>query len=140
MLKLIDETQLGYFEHDPVRPHIDHYFRITENRKAFALWYNDEKPAAIICCAFCEDVPADEDELDLAGTVAVFYTVWSYERGAGAEIVFDAVDWIKANKPEIDRFVTLSPPTEMARKFHLRNGAEELRINPNTVNFEYKNV
>lgn len=140
MLTLIDETQLSYFQHDPVRPHIDANFRITENRKAFALWYNDEAPAAIICSAFCEDVPATEEELDIPGNVAVFYTVWSYERGAGAEVVFDAVEWIKQNMPDVDRFVTLSPPTEMAERFHLKNGAIKLRVNEETVNFEYEDV
>jgi hypothetical protein len=27
--------------------------------------------------------------------------------------------------------------TDMARKFHTKNGAKELRVNKNTVNFEY---
>ena len=39
--------------------------------------------------------------------------------------------------PHIKRFVTLSPKTEMAKKFHLRNGATELQENETTVNFEY---
>jgi hypothetical protein len=34
--------------------------------------------------------------------------------------------------------VTLSPKTEMARKFHLKNGAEVFRENPDTVNYLYK--
>ena len=33
--------------------------------------------------------------------------------------------------------ITLSPLTEMARTFHLRNGAEEIRVNEETQNFEY---
>jgi hypothetical protein len=32
----------------------------------------------------------------------------------------------------------LSPKTEMARKFHLKNGARELRENINTINYIYK--
>jgi hypothetical protein len=67
----------------------------------------------------------------------MFYTVWSYDKGAGREVVFAVTDWIKQNMPEVDRFVTLSPPTEMARKFHTRNGAVELQHNGETVNFEY---
>ena len=38
----------------------------------------------------------------------------------------------KQNMPNVDRFVTLSPPTEMARKFHTRNGAFELQHNGET--------
>jgi hypothetical protein len=34
--------------------------------------------------------------------------------------------------------VTLSPKTEMARRFHLKNGASELRENSNTINYIYK--
>ena len=34
--------------------------------------------------------------------------------------------------------VTLSPLTEMARNFHLNNGAEEIQVNDETQNFEYK--
>ena len=34
-----------------------------------------------------------EEELTEAGDVAVFYTVWSYEKGAGTEIVFEMVDY-----------------------------------------------
>jgi hypothetical protein len=38
----------------------------------------------------------------------------------------------------LNRLVTLSPLTEMARNFHLRNGAHELQVNDKTQNFEYK--
>ena len=34
--------------------------------------------------------------------------------------------------------VTLSPLTDMARKFHLRTGAVEIQVNEDTQNFEYK--
>ena len=56
------------------------------------------------------------------------------------EVVFDAVEWIKENMPDVDRFVTLSPPTEMAERFHIKNGAIKLRVNEETVNFEYEDV
>ena len=75
-----------------------------------------------------------------ATRIAVFYTVWSYEKGAGREIVFKTVDWIKENKPHILRFVTLSPKTKMAERFHLRNGAVLLAENKESNNFEYRNV
>ena len=75
----------------------------------------------------------------MIGDVAVFYTVWSYEKGAGTEIVFEMVDYIKENMPNVNRFVTLSPLTQMARNFHIKNGAVEYRMNETTVNFEYEN-
>jgi hypothetical protein len=34
--------------------------------------------------------------------------------------------------------VTLSPKTEMARKFHTSNGAKTLKENDETVNYEYE--
>ena len=37
----------------------------------------------------------------------------------------------------IKRFVTLSPLTEMAEKFHLRNGAELIYKGKTCQNFEY---
>ena len=38
----------------------------------------------------------------------------------------------------LNRLITLSPLTEMARNFHLNNGAIELQVNQKTQNFEYK--
>ncbi len=38
----------------------------------------------------------------------------------------------------LNRLVTLSPLTDMARKFHLKNGAKEISINEETQNFEYE--
>jgi len=47
---------------------------------------------------------------------------------------------IKQTFPTITRFVTLSPKTEMARRFHLKNGAVVFRENEETVNYEYISV
>ena len=38
---------------------------------------------------------------------------------------------------EIQRFVTLSPKTDMAHRFHIGNGAGILRENASTINYEY---
>lgn len=131
----------GLFKDDPVRPHIPHSFRISQNRKSFVLVDDDDvTPRAVICTAFTDDVARTEQDLTTAGNTAMFYTVWSYDKGAGRDIVFAVTDWIKRNMPEVGRFVTLSPPTEMARRFHLSNGAVELQHNGDTVNFEYKGV
>ena len=37
----------------------------------------------------------------------------------------------------INRLVTLSPLTEMAERFHIKNGAKKLQVNETTQNFEY---
>ena len=37
----------------------------------------------------------------------------------------------------LNRLVTLSPLTDMARNFHIKNGAKELQVNETTQNFEY---
>ena len=72
-----------------------------------------------------------------SGNTAIFYTVWSTRKGAGREIIFNIVDYLKEHKPNVKRYVTLSPKTEMAKKFHLRNGAEMIAENETTYNFEY---
>jgi len=40
----------------------------------------------------------------------------------------------------LNRLITLSPLTDMARNFHLRNGAIEIQVNESTQNFEYKKL
>ena len=100
----------------------------------------------MICVAYTNKVPLTEHELDYYsqvacqggehGDIAVFYTVWSYARGAGRRMVLAAAQDIKQNRP-VDRFVTLSPLTEMAEKFHIRNGARLLERGEECQNFEY---
>jgi hypothetical protein len=70
-------------------------------------------------------------------SVAVFYTIWSYSAGAGRQLIQQAQGAIKQTNPEVNTWVTLSPKTEMARKFHHRNGAQTLRENQDTVNYIY---
>ena len=71
------------------------------------------------------------------GKIAIAYTVWSKKKGGGKLIVKEVYKMIKKSN-HLNRLVTLSPLTEMARKFHLRNGAVELQVNEETQNFEYK--
>jgi hypothetical protein len=87
------------------------------------------------------EIPADEQDLIGMGkdkNVAVFYTIWSYSPGAGAALLRQAAAWLLNDYPTIKSIVTLSPPTEMARKFHLKNGAEIFRENEDSINYEYK--
>ena len=69
--------------------------------------------------------------------IAIAYTVWSKKKGGGKLIVKEVFKKIKKSN-HLNRLITLSPLTEMARNFHLRNGAKELQVNEKTQNFEYK--
>ena len=125
---------------DPVRPELTLGFRITHGRKIFGLKY-DNQIEAIICVAFCPEVPYTVREMDYMsrvkdGTIAIAYTVWSRKRGAGKEMVTKLKDWII--KYKCTRLLTLSPLTPMATHFHIRNGAKQVHINEVTQNFEYK--
>ena len=143
MLSIITNIQdplLEYIKDDPVRPAITKEFRVAKNRFVSALV--DTTPTAMVCVNLLDRVPIDVNELGESDspTTAVFYTIWSYSPGAGAKLLRETVANIRQNHPGINRFVTLSPKTEMARKFHLKNGAEVLQDNPDSVNYEYKNI
>ena len=130
------QTQLC-IKDDPVRPHISAEWRCRPGRMVYAL--DGGAPwRAVICCAVMDEVPTCEADMKWPGVdVAVFYTVWSYDRGAGREIVREAQREIHRKNPYIKRFVTLSPLTEMAEQFHLRNGAVLLDRHSTCQNFEY---
>ena len=139
---------------DPVRPHLDADFRTSSHREVYALYedkyaeqhFPDNDIKAVICVAYTNEVPKDEHELDLysqqacqdgqRGNIAVFYTVWSYSKGAGREIVNTVAKQLHDEK-RAERFITLSPLTDMAERFHLRNGAELLEKHNSCQNFEY---
>ena len=129
---------------DPVRPELTLGFRLLHGRKIFGLKYNDEIEA-IVCVAFCPEVPYTVREMDYMsqaanqdgqrGQICVAYTVWSRKRGAGKEIIKKLAEW--ADKQNFERLVTLSLLTPMATHFHIRNGAKQIHINEETQNFEY---
>lgn len=126
---------------DPVRPDIPLDFRVGEHTEIFVLLDEiTQEPEAAVCVAYRDSIPADVYELARdpeAARTAVFYTIWSYRPGAGRRLITAARKFITTARPEIQEFVTLSPPTEMARVFHLRNGASVHRINIDTVNYLY---
>ena len=109
------------------------YYSVSEDR------YRDSIDA-VLCVAHLNEIPIDEDELLSFGhgNISVFYSVWSNKRGCGRQIVFDVWDLLKGQHSNTQRYVTMSPKTEMAMKFHLDNGAILLQENPLTYNFEYK--
>ncbi len=123
---------------DPVRPHLAADWRMRSGREVYALKENDEI-VAVICVAYMDEVPKCEQDMKWPGIdIAVFYTVWSYKKGAGRKIVLEVAKHIKKKHTNIKRFVTLSPLTEMAERFHLRNGATLLAKHQYAQNFEYK--
>lgn len=129
-----------YLKDDPVRPHIPAEQRFGSNRAVLALT-EDNQVSAVVCARLCSTVPSNEQELLNDQTdnpdTAVFYTIWSYKPGAGQKLIREGLEQIKQQLPNIKRFVTLSPPTEMARRFHLKNGAQIFRVNTESVNYEY---
>lgn len=132
------EQVYALIQDDPVRPHIAADWRMRSGREVYALKDNDEI-TAVICVAYMDEVPTCEQDMKWPGIdVAVFYTVWSYKKGAGRKIVLDTAQHIKKVHTNIKRFVTLSPLTEMAERFHLRNGATLLAKHKYAQNFEYK--
>ena len=125
---------------DPVRPEIPLSDRVNSNSRIYMLKDGDET-LAVTCVKFLETIPAAVDELVVligGATTAVFYTIWSYTAGSGRELIEEAQKSIESEFPEIQTYVTLSPKTEMARRFHLKNGARELRENVDTINYIYK--
>ena len=136
---------------DPVRPELDNIFRTSYGRKIFGVKYKKEI-YAVMCFAFTNQIPKSVKELDLmskdaflqsanrdqnVGKIAIAYTVWSNKKGGGKLIVKKVFKMIKKSN-YLNRLVTLSPLTKMARNFHLNNGAEEVQVNEETQNFEYK--
>ena len=139
---------LNFIKDDPVRPHLPTFWRVDPNREVYVLEDDETNEVqAVICVAYCNEVPTDEGELEKfstpttpdepIGNIAVFYTVWSYKPGAGRKLVLGTAQLIR-DTMQVIRFVTLSPQTEMARQFHLRNGAVVLQVNTTSVNYEYK--
>jgi hypothetical protein len=140
-IREITDPLLDYIKDDPVRPEIPVEFRVSGNRLVSALV--EDGPQAMVCVSLHDFVPASVEDLEMdsdAPTTAIFYTIWSYAPGAGAELLRETVTKLRETYPGLCRFVTLSPKTEMARRFHLKNGAEIFRENPFTVNYEYKNI
>ena len=140
IFKTLTDQLMAWLKDDPVRPDVPVAMRIGKNADIFAL-QGEDRPSAITCVSYQDFVPRSESQLFVpteTPTVAVFYTIWSYRKGAGRELILGALERIKATRPEITTFVTLSPKTDMAKQFHLRNGATVYRVNENTVNYQYE--
>lgn len=139
-IKDLSNKLLEFIKDDPVRPELSKDFRVSEGRMVAALADKEDDPEAMVCVSFHDFVPAGVDDLKNVAqvpTTAVFYTIWSYKAGKGRDLLVQAVKGIQEQYPSVTRFVTLSPKTEMARRFHLKNGAIVFRENIETINYEY---
>ena len=136
---------------DPVRPELDNVFRRSYGRKIYGVKYKGEIHA-VMCFAYTNKIPKNVEELDKlshdaflqsaqrdqnVGKIAIAYTVWSKKKGGGKLIVKGVFNKIKKSN-HLNRLVTLSPLTDMAYKFHIKNGAKLISVNETTQNFEYK--
>ena len=136
---------------DPVRPELSLEFRQAYGRKIYGIKDEQGDTAAIMCFAFTNAIPTSVEEMDtmskdaamqavhragVQGSVAIAYTVWAKKKGGGKHMVNEVYKMIKESS-HLNRLVTLSPLTDMARKFHLKNGAKEIQVNLTTQNFEY---
>ena len=158
MLRQLTSAEVEqYIADDPVRPHLSAEFRTTNGRQVWGLFEDRygmmltyDKPRAVICVAYTNEAPTCEYELEwysaasgtgaVTTTTAVFYTVWSYNRGAGRQIVNTLAQHIKQSRSEIERWVTLSPLTEMAKRFHTNNGAVLHSVHDTCQVFEYTHL
>ena len=136
----LTEEIVKLLKDDPVRPEIPADRRVNQNSRIYMLKDGDQTQA-ITCVKFLESIPAAvEDLVDgvNSATTAVFYTIWSYTAGAGRDLIVAAQKSIEEEFPGIQTYVTLSPKTEMARRFHLKNGAGVYRENSDTINYIYR--
>ena len=138
-------------DEDPVRPELDNNFRRNYGRKIYGVKFKNEIHA-VMCFAYTNEIPKSVDELDklsqdaylqstlrgqTVGKIAIAYTVWSKKKGGGKLIVKEVFKKIKKSN-HLNRLVTLSPLTEMAFRFHSKNGAKLVQVNETTQNFEYE--
>ena len=109
MIKELTQIEVdSVIKDDPVRPHIPSQFRTLGNNTVYALYEDKyaefDEPSddirAVICVAYTNMTPTNEQELQSfpSGDIAVFYTVWSYDRGAGRDIVFTVAKHVKDTK------------------------------------------
>ncbi len=148
-----DLIEMPYIDckEDPVRPELDLAFRQAYGRKIYGLKDEEGDICAIMCFAFTNEVPKTVEDMDVMskdaamqavhragvqGNIAIAYTVWAKKKGGGKHMVNEVYKMVKKSH-NLNRLVTLSPLTEMARRFHIKNGAKELQVNETTQNFEY---
>ena len=135
LVQLLDPDPI--LRDDPVRPSISPKRKVSPFSRVY-MWLEEQRIGAIVCCSYRHNIPKTERELlqvenyNQDGMKVILYSIWSYEKGCGQKIV----QAVLARSRE-DKVITMSPKTDMARDFHLRNGAKVLQVNRTTVNYEY---
>ena len=124
-----DEIRL---EDDPVRKNYSYDYRTRDGRQIFTI-----PSKAVVCIAKTDKIPTTMKELEEyskpdATEFTIFYTVWSYGGGYGRLILNYLLPQLNSK-----RYVTLSPKTDMAVRFHTKNGAKMIGDNEESYNFEY---
>ena len=130
-LKKVTNQSQVQIKDDPVRD-VSYAFRTSQGRCIYTI-----PGKAVVCIANTFKCPIDMEQLEIyslsaADEFTIFYTVWSYEKGYGRLILNELLQLLQTK-----RYVTLSPKTELAKNFHLRNGAKLLAENKTSYNFEY---
>ena len=134
LVQLLDPDPI--LRDDPVRPRISPKRRVQGKNRSVYAWVEDRQICAIVCMTHDVFIPTTEKDLFQldwqSPDKAILYSIWSYEKGCGQKLVRSVLARYRE-----DRVITTSPKTDMARDFHLRNGAKVLQINKTTVNYEY---
>ena len=141
IIRDLSDNLLNLIKDDPVRPELPLEFRVNQNSEIYVLKDEENRPLAVTCVKFLDSIPSAVDDLAEAAVhtnTAVFYTIWSYAAGAGRTLIEQAQAEIKRQHPQVNTYVTLSPKTEMAQRFHHRNGAVTFRENADSVNYLYR--
>ncbi len=141
IIRDLSDDLLKLIKDDPVRPEIPVEQRVNDFAEIFVLKSEEGEPLAVTCVRFLGSIPERVEDLTdqvVTTNTAVFYTIWSYAAGAGRRLIEEAQAQIKQTHPEVTTYVTLSPKTEMAERFHLKNGASKYRVNEDSVNYLYE--
>ena len=159
---------MKYMKDDPVRPNLfedntvrfEGYFRVYADVERTG---DEIKTNAIVCVVITPFLPQSEQDLielsdgtfppevlkelqkrlkeeeELsAGTTLCPYSIWSYAKGAGRRLITNLLESIPVLHPDVEHVITMSPLTEQAYKFHIRNGAQKVSTNKSTVNYLYE--
>ena len=161
LIKCNAYDHLYLIEDDPVRKALfkDNRIRFDDPFAVYAE-INEEtgEIAAVVCVVVCKFIPQDEYQLRLIasgstqeledtleevsegelGTVVCPYTIWSYQRGHGRNLINNLLEAVPVMYPEADALITMSPHTRTALKFHVRNGAVMIDRGEGAVNYEYE--
>jgi hypothetical protein len=139
------EEHLDLIKDDPVRPNL---FDADEARfhgpfRVFAEVDEDSGDVQddLLMLANGEFFMETEDGEDVTNadpTLACPYSIWSYKKGAGRQLISSLIEFVTVAIPTVDSVVTMSPKSDSALKFHTNNGAEMFSVNEDTINYLYE--